>query len=128
MLKKRIKFEDFNGEEREEDFYFNLTKTELVKWELGTTGGLQSLIQKIVDTQDNAALLKIFDDIISMAYGVRSDDGKRFIKSKELTDEFRQTNAYDVMFMNFMQNPDEYNEFLKAIIPTEVSKEMEQKG
>lgn len=124
MLKKRIKFEDFNGEEREEDFYFNLTKTELVKWELGTTGGLQSLIRKIVDTKDSGALLKIFDDIIGMAYGVRSDDGKRFIKSKELTDEFRQTNAYDEMFIEFMQNPDNYNEFLKAIIPAEVSKEM----
>lgn len=124
MLKKRIKFEDFNGEEREEDFYFNLTKTELVKWELGTTGGLQSLIQKIVDTKDSGALLKIFDDIIGMAYGVRSDDGKRFIKSKELTDEFRQTNAYDEMFIEFMQNPDKYNEFLKAVIPAEVSKEM----
>lgn len=124
MLKKRIKFEDFNGEEREEDFYFNLTKSELVKWDLGTTGGLEALIKKIVDTKDTRSLLKIFDDIIGMAYGVRSDDGKRFIKSAELTEEFRQTNAYDVMFMEFMQDPDKYNEFLKGVIPAEVSAEM----
>lgn len=124
MLKKRIKYEDFNGEEREEDFYFNLTKTEILKWDLNTAGGLEALIKKIIDTKDTVQLLKIFDQIIDMAYGERSADGKRFVKSKELTDAFKQTNAYDNMFMEFMQNPDEYNKFIRAIIPSDVAKEM----
>lgn len=124
MLIKRIKYEDFNGEEREEDFYFNLTKTELVKWNLSTTGGLEQLMKKIVDTKDSTKLLEIFDEIISRAYGVRSDDGKRFIKSKELTEEFRETLAYDQLFMNFMQNPDDYVAFLKGIVPTDIASDI----
>lgn len=124
MLIKRIKYEDFNGEEREEDFYFNLTKTELVKWNLSTTGGLEQLMKKIVDTKDSTKLLEIFDEIISRAYGVRSDDGKRFIKRKELTEEFRETLAYDQLFMNFMQNPDDYVAFLKGIVPTDIASDI----
>lgn len=124
MLIKRIKYEDFNGEEREEDFYFNLTKTELVKWNLSTTGGLEQLMKRIVDTKDSTKLLEIFDEIISRAYGVRSDDGKRFIKSKELTEEFRETLAYDQLFMNFMQNPDDYVAFLKGIVPADIASDI----
>jgi hypothetical protein len=126
MLKKRIKYEDFNGDEREEDFYFNLNKSELLKWDLSTAGGLETLIKKIIDTKDIAKLLEIFEEIIDKAYGERSADGKQFIKSKELVEAFKQTNAYDNMFMEFMQNPDEYAKFIKAIIPSDIAKELKE--
>ena len=81
MLKKTITYTDYDGVERKEDFYFNLNKAELIEMELGTNGGLAKRIQKIVDSQDVTAIIKIFKDLVLKAYGVKSDDGKRFIKS-----------------------------------------------
>ena len=88
MLKKTITYEDYNGVERKEDFYFNLTEAEVMEMELSTKGGLTEMINRIVAAQDATAIVKIFKDLILKAYGVKSPDGKRFIKSQELRDEF----------------------------------------
>lgn len=124
MLKKSIKYTDYNGVEREEDFLFNLTKAELMEMEMGTTGGLAESIQKIIDAQDAPAIIKIFKDIILKAYGEKSADGKRFIKVNDngvpLSIGFSQTEAYSQLFMELATNADEASKFIKGIIPSDI--------
>ena len=119
MLKKTITYTDYDGVERKEDFYFNLNKAELIEMELGTNGGLAKRIQKIVDSQDVTAIIKIFKDLVLKAYGVKSDDGKRFIKSKELSEAFSQTEAYSILFTELATDSQAASYFVNAIIPQE---------
>ena len=99
MLKKTITYVDYNGTERTEDFYFNLSKAEIMEMEIGTTGGLAETIKKVVDAKDAPAIIKIFKDLVLKAYGEKSLDGRRFIKSETLSNEFSQTEAYAQIFM-----------------------------
>ena len=120
MLKKSITYTDYNGTERTETFYFNISKAELMEMELGTTGGYAEMLQRIVDTQDAPSLIKIFKDLIFKAYGIKSPDGKRFIKSKELSEEFAQTEAYTVLFMELATNAEAGAEFVNGILPQDL--------
>jgi hypothetical protein len=124
MLKKKIKYTDYNGIEREEEYLFNLTKAELMEMEMGTTGGLAEAIQKIVDAQDAPAIIKIFKDIILKAYGEKSADGKRFIKTTDaglpLSTAFSQTEAYSTLFMELATDSTAASEFVKGIIPNDI--------
>ena len=120
MLKKSITYTDYNGTERTETFYFNISKAELMEMELGTTGGYAEMLQRIVETQDAPSLIKIFKDLIFKAYGIKSSDGKRFIKSKELSEEFAQTEAYTVLFMELATNADAGAEFVNGILPQDL--------
>lgn len=117
MLKKTISYVDYDGNERTEDFYFNLTKAELLEMSLSTAGGLDKYIEKITKTQDTPKLIELFKDIIIRSYGVKSDDGKRFIKNQEITEEFTQTEAYSDLFMTLATDDKEAAEFLNGIIP-----------
>ncbi len=117
MLKKRIKYTDYNGVEREEDFYFNLNKAEVAEMELSIKGGLAALIQQIVDTDNRPELIRIFKELILKAYGVKSLDGKRFIKNDEVRDEFVQSEAYSEMFMELATDATAASEFINGIIP-----------
>lgn len=124
MLKKNIKYTDYNGVERNEEFLFNLTKAELMEMEMGTTGGLAEQIQKIVNTQDAPAIIKIFKDIILKAYGEKSDDGKRFIKVNDagipLSIGFSQTEAFSQLFMELATDADAAAKFINGIVPKDV--------
>lgn len=124
MLKKTITFVDYNGNTRTEDFYFNLTKTELMKMEMSTTGGLGEMVQRIIAAQDTPALIKIFEDLILKAYGVKSLDGKRFEKSAQLSEAFAQTEAYDQLFMELATDADAAAKFINGIVPAEMAKEL----
>lgn len=117
MLKKTITYTDYNGVERTEDFYFNLTKAELTEMELSTTGGFTEMLQRIVAAQDNPTIVKIFKEIILKAYGEKSPDGKRFIKTKELADAFAQTEAYSNLFMELATDDEAAAKFINGIIP-----------
>lgn len=118
MLKKTIKYTDYNGNEREEDFYFNLSKAELMEMELGTTGGMTELIKKIVNEQDNAKIMKLFKEILLKSYGEKSLDGKRFVKSEELSKEFEQTEAYSELLVELISGGEEtISAFINSIIP-----------
>ena len=117
MLKKTITYTDYNGNERTEDFYFNLTKAELSEMELSINGGMTEWIQQIINTHDNAEIVKIFKKIILASYGEKSTDGKRFIKSNELREAFEQTEAYSELFMELLGNEDTAAAFIKGIIP-----------
>lgn len=117
MIKKEIKFTDFNGEERTEDFYFNLSKAELAEMEVTTEGGLKNRLEKIIESKDNKEIFLTFKDIIKRAFGVKSEDGRRFIKSEEMTEEFMQTEAFSELFVQLAENPDEANAFISGVIP-----------
>lgn len=117
MYKKTITYTDYNDVQRTETFYFNLTKAEVLEMELGTVGGLSAMIQGVIDAKDTPALIKIFKDLVLKAYGEKSADGKRFIKSPELSEAFSQTEAYSDIFMELATNDDEASNFVKGITP-----------
>lgn len=125
MIKKTIPYTDYNGVERKEDFYFNLTKAEIMEMEMSTKGGLAEMIQRIVAAQDQPAIIKIFKDLIVKAYGVKSPDGKRFIKNQEIVDEFVQTEAYSQLFMELATDPDAAAKFVNGIVPADMAKQLE---
>ena len=125
MLKKTIKYVDCNEIEREEDFYFNLTEAELMEMEYGTTGGFSEMIKKIIAAQDTPTIMKIFKELLLKAYGEKSPDGKRFVKSEELSTAFSQTEAYSKLFMELATNDVKAAEFVNGIIPKSVSSQKE---
>ena len=117
MLSKAITYTDYNGEERTEVFYFNLTKAEIVELNLTTKGGLQDVLRKIVDAKDVPELTKWFKKIILMSYGEKSLDGKRFIKSEELTEAFTQTEAYSELFVELISDEVAATNFVNGLLP-----------
>lgn len=117
MLKKTITYVDFEGKTRTEDFFFNLTKTEIIKMENSEVGGLTKLLGKIIQAEDQPTIMKYFDIFVSNAYGEKSADGRRFIKSKELSDAFFQTPAYDVLFQELITDAKAAADFVNAIVP-----------
>lgn len=124
MISKNIKYVDYNGVEREETFLFNLSKAELMEMEMGTTGGLAETIKKIIETQDQPSIIKIFKDLILKAYGEKSADGRRFLKVDEkgnpLSVGFSQTEAYSNLFMELATDADAAANFVKGIIPADI--------
>ena len=117
MLKKTITYTNYNGVECTEDFYFNLTKAEIMEMELSTSGGLAEMIQKIVAAQDAPAIIKIFKELVLKAYGEKSPDGKKFIKSEEISKAFSQTEAYSILFMELATDADAASAFVNGIVP-----------
>ena len=124
MLKKTITYRDYNGIEYTQDFYFNLSKAEIMEMEMGTTGGLAEMITKIVAAQDAPAIIKIFKDLILKSYGEKSADGKRFIKSDEISTAFTQTEAYSELFMELATDAEAAAAFVNGIIPADMAKEV----
>lgn len=120
MLKKTIEYTDYNDVKRKEDFYFNLTKAEIMEMELSTTGGLAEMIQKIIDTQDTPQIIKLFKDLVLKAYGEKSADGKRFIKNDNIRDGFAQTEAYSDLFMELATDANAAASFVNAIVPKDL--------
>lgn len=124
MLKKTIKYTDYNGVERTEDFYFNLNKAEIMEMQLTTVGGLDTYLKKIISTQDVPTLMRIFKDLVLKSYGVKSDDGRRFIKNDQLREEFEQTEAYSILYMELSTDADAAAAFVNGIIPADVAKQL----
>lgn len=117
MLKKTMTYIDYDGNERTEDFYFNLNKAEILEMELGISGGLENFLQRIIDAKDVPELASIFKKIILKSYGIKSLDGKRFMKSQEYTDEFVQTEAYSDLYTELCTDADKAAAFINAIVP-----------
>lgn len=124
MLKKTITYEDFNGVERKEDFYFNLSKAEIMEMQFGTVGGLDVMLKKIIDAKDVKSIMDTFKMLILKAYGIKSDDGRRFIKSEEIAKEFEQTEAYSILYMKLASDDNAAAEFVNGIIPKDVATEV----
>lgn len=127
MLKKTIKYVDYDNNEREEDFYFHLNRAEAIEFEMSMNGGLSNYIKKLITTQDGAEIMKIMKDIILRSYGEKSNDGRRFIKSEELAKAFTETEAYAVLFTELVTNPKSAADFITGIIPKDVADEVKKR-
>ena len=125
MLKKEITYENFDGEEVTDTFYFNVSKPEIIELEVEIEGGFGRMMERIVEANNTKLLVQEFKRIILLAYGVKSEDGKRFIKSDELREEFSQTAAYSELFMQLALDADAAAEFIKAILPRDLSDTLE---
>lgn len=128
MLKKTIKYTDFNGVEREEDFYFNLTEAELAEMNFMTKGGLKEYLESIIKTQDTPAIAELFKSIINKSYGAKSLDGRKFVKSKEILDEFIYTQAYSNLYMSLLSDANAAADFINKIIPQNLAEAAAKKG
>ena len=117
MLVEKIKYTDFNGLEREEEFMFNLTEAEITEMELTTDGGLSDSIKKIIAAQDTPQIIKVFKMLLLKSYGEKSADGRRFVKSDKLSEEFAQTNAYSQLFMKLATDDKAAVAFINGIMP-----------
>lgn len=127
MIKETIKYTDYNGVERTEDFWFNLSKAELMEMEMGTSGGFAEMLTRIVAAQDQPALVKIFKEFVLKAYGEKSPDGKRFMKYDEngrpLSANFAQTEAYSELFMKLATDDVAAAKFINGVVPSDVAKQ-----
>lgn len=117
MVVEKIKYTDFNGLEREEEFMFNLTEAEITEMELTTDGGLSDSIKKIISAQDTPQIIKVFKMLLLKSYGEKSADGRRFVKSDKLSEEFAQTNAYSQLFMKLATDDKAAVAFINGIMP-----------
>lgn len=121
MLKKTMTYKDYDGNERTEDFYFNLTKAELVELQLSENGGFDKLLKRLMDSQDNKEIIQVFKKMIILSYGIKSLDGKTFVKSPEITREFMQTEAYSDLFMELASNQEAAAAFINGVVPQDVA-------
>lgn len=119
MYKITKTYEDFDGNERTEDFYFNLTQAECTKMELSTKGGLDAYIQRISKEQDTPKIIQLFEDLLDASYGVKSDDGKHFLKRAEDLELFKATEAYSQIYMELATDAEKAAAFVNGITPKE---------
>lgn len=122
MLKKTVQYTDYNGVERKEDFYFNLSKAEITEMEMSVEGGFSKMLEEIVNSKDNVRIVQLFKDIVLKSYGEKSPDGRRFIKSKEIAEAFSQTEAYSDIFMELALNEEAAAAFINGIMPADINK------
>ena len=116
MYKITESYEDFNGVTKEEDFYFNLTKADLLKMEVSQEGGMEQRLQRLIKTKDMKEAIKLFEGLLLMSYGVKTDDG-RFIKNEEARNRFVSSAAYDTIYFRLATDPDEAQKFIEGIMP-----------
>ena len=127
MLEKKIKYTDLMGHEREDTFMFHLNKSELLKLEMSVPGGFTAKINKMVDKEDAPEIIETFENFILSSYGEISEDGKSFIKNKELTDRFKNSEAYSELFMELISNPESAKAFVSGVIPVGINIEEQEK-
>ena len=126
MIKKTIAYTDYNGNQRKEDFWFNLTKAEVARMEMSTEGGMAEMINRIVAAQDVPSLISVFEEMIQKSYGVKTPDGRCFFFFFEDLESFMSTEAYSELFMELVTDADAAAKFLNGIIPSDDDKNPEQ--
>ena len=124
MIKKTIKYTDYNGVERTEDFYFNLSKAELAEMEVSVKGGFVEMVKSLYNLKDIPAIAAIFKDLLLRSYGRKSVDGRRFIKEENgirLSDEFKETEAYSALYMELISDTDAAIAFINGLPPADIA-------
>lgn len=122
MIKKTVTYTDFDGNERTEDFYFHLTEQELTEWELSVDGGLSGVLTRIVNSSDNKKLIEIFKDLLIKSYGVKTPDGRGFVKNEEVLNNFKYTQAFSDIYMELATDDKAAAEFVNGVIPASLAK------
>lgn len=126
MIKKTITYTDYDDNTRTEDFYFNLSRAEVVEMAASDGGDLGTILKNIAETKDITGIIKYMKTIIAKSHGVKSLDGKRFVKSEEITNAFLQSEAYSELYMEFLTNPNEFVDFVNGILPKDLNKTVDQ--
>lgn len=129
MFIKKITYKDFAGETRTEEYMFNMSKSDVVQWRYSVNGGIEEVFRRIIDKNDQTALMAMVKDLIRRSYGERSLDGKSFVKRKngvDLIEEFEQTAAYDALFMELITNSKAAAEFLNGLMPPDLVAELDK--
>lgn len=126
MYKKTIKYTDYNGKERQEDFYFYLNEVEVSEMETSVEGGFSAMIKRMIDAEDNAGLINAVKDLILKSYGIKSEDGRLFIKKPEYVEEFTQTPAYPALYMELATDANQASEFVNHIFPAKLIAQAEK--
>ena len=129
MYKKIITYTDYNGAERKEPFYFNLDEADIMRYNFSVDGqnGYQSYLNRLLATNRTSEAYQIFEKFVCDSYGVKSDDGKRFIRNQEVLDEFKQSKAYSVLIMELITKPGAADEFFNGIMPPALLAQMNEK-
>lgn len=122
MLKKTITYVDYNGTQRTEDFYFNLSKAEVAEMEMSVEGGFSKMLEELVASKDNVRIVELFKQMVLKSYGEKSADGRRFVKSPEISEAFAQTEAYSEIFMELALNEEAAAAFVNGIMPANLDK------
>lgn len=122
MYTKKVTYKDWLGNERTEEFNFNLTKAALMEMQFEQEGGMREYLQRIIDAKDRKALMQMFKDLVLRAYGEISADGKYFIQNDETKARFASTPVYSLLFMELTDNADAAAEFVNGIMPPDLDK------
>lgn len=117
MVKKTITYEDYNGEEVSEDFFFHMSQAELIELEVSFKGGLSEQLKRIIEAEDPKELIAEFKHILLLSYGKKSDDGRRFVKNQAIRDDLQASPAYDKLFMELVTDAGKAAEFINGVIP-----------
>lgn len=117
MIKKTIHYTDYDGTERTEDFYFNLSMAELMQMQMSVEGGMRGYIQRIMAANDQTALMKLFKDVLLTTYGKKSDDGRQFIKNDTIRAEFEASPAFSEIYMELMSDAQKAADFINGLMP-----------
>ena len=125
MIKKTTTYTDFNGVTRTEDFYFNITEAELVEMEVGVEGGMRNLLEKIIRENDKKMIYEYLKKIVLTAYGEKSADGRRFVKSEELRNGFAPTEACSNIILDLCNGDNAASDFIKGVLPSKLSSQVE---
>lgn len=118
MVAKKITYTDFTGKEITEVFYFNLTQVELAEMNLNIDGGFDQLSDRFKQKPDAAQMVDIFKALMHKAVLEKTPDGKRYVKSKEISDSFVASDAYSQLFIEMIlsENSDNVLNFLSKVI------------
>ena len=127
MRKETITYTDYNNVTRTEDFFFNLNEAELTALQYGVDGGMKEMLERIVKSNDNKQIMACFHDLIAKSYGEKSPDGRRFVKSPELSEAFMQTEAYNELMLRFMTDANYSAEFINDVL-ADVTKRTEERN
>lgn len=117
MYKHTVSYTDFNGTERTEDLYFNITRSELIMMDNSVPGGLGNRLQRMIKAADNVEIMETVEWLLRNSYGVKSEDGRRFIKGDALFEEFKQTEAFDTFFIELVSDEDNMSKFIRGVLP-----------
>lgn len=120
MLVKKVTYIDFNDEEQTDEFLFNLTEAELTDMTLGPTGGLENYIREMIRSRDAKQISEMVKNLILNAYGEKSQDGRKFRKSPEITREFESTAAFSQLYVDMLNDPEQLAYFIAGIVPSKM--------
>lgn len=126
MLAKTITYKDYDGNERTETHYFHLTRAELALMDLSEMGGLRKRMERMMELQDGPSILEVLKSTVKAAYGVKSPDGRKFIKNDDVYNDFAQTEAYSVFMMELLGKPGAAADFFKGILPEDIGREFDK--